>query len=290
MIWINDGDAFGRIISELHPLIKDGEPFLLDLLNKNMPGGWCPACENFTHFDTPEIGGSQWIDMRGQFLCGNCKLPARSRLLVGAIRECAHSLFHDTCSQKRALLFERVTPLYRYLKTQIHNLEGVEYLGVEKTPGETYDFRGVRIVHQDMTCTSYTDDSFDLLIHSDVLEHIGDFRSSLKDNHRILKPGGLLIFSAPIYNHKQHIEKAKINAHGLVEAIGDAIYHGNPLTAAGSLVFNLFGYGILDDLAEAGFRDAAIGLNYSVIERLFSNGNKYYAVGNMWPIVVRGRK
>lgn len=40
--------------------------------------------------------------------------------------------------------------------------------------------------------------SFDLVIHSDVLEHVHDPVSALRECHRFLKPGGGLCFTVPI--------------------------------------------------------------------------------------------
>lgn len=45
----------------------------------------------------------------------------------------------------------------------------------------------------------FADQSFDHIVCSEVLEHIPDYKSALKEIYRILKPGGTLIVSVPRY-------------------------------------------------------------------------------------------
>lgn len=50
--------------------------------------------------------------------------------------------------------------------------------------------------------------SFDLILCSEVIEHIPDHRSALAEMHRILKPGGILILSTP-----QRYSPLELTAH-----------------------------------------------------------------------------
>lgn len=43
----------------------------------------------------------------------------------------------------------------------------------------------------------FPDDSFDAVVCSEVLEHIPDYRSALREIHRVLKPGGRFCASVP---------------------------------------------------------------------------------------------
>lgn len=45
----------------------------------------------------------------------------------------------------------------------------------------------------------YADDSFDLVISMDVIEHLSDPRPWLRQNIRVLRPGGLLFLTTPNY-------------------------------------------------------------------------------------------
>jgi SAM-dependent methyltransferase len=57
----------------------------------------------------------------------------------------------------------------------------------------------VKTAVMDATNPQYADRSFDLLIASDVLEHISDEGSALRNWLRILKPGGQLLVCVPAF-------------------------------------------------------------------------------------------
>lgn len=59
--------------------------------------------------------------------------------------------------------------------------------------------KGARL-NQDVTNLQFADNSFDLILHSDVLEHVPDFKRAHKEILRVLKPGGSVIFTIPIQN------------------------------------------------------------------------------------------
>ena len=50
----------------------------------------------------------------------------------------------------------------------------------------------------DMRALPYADNSFDLVVHSDTLEHVPNPISALRECHRVLKSGGALCFTVPI--------------------------------------------------------------------------------------------
>lgn len=54
---------------------------------------------------------------------------------------------------------------------------------------------GVR--NEDLTKLTFEDDSFDLIISSDVMEHLFDIEAAYAETLRVLKPGGIHLFSIP---------------------------------------------------------------------------------------------
>jgi len=54
------------------------------------------------------------------------------------------------------------------------------------------------IRHEDILALSYASESFNIVLHSDTLEHVFDIDRALIEIWRILKPGGVSIFSIPI--------------------------------------------------------------------------------------------
>lgn len=60
--------------------------------------------------------------------------------------------------------------------------------------------KGLRSVYQlDGTKLNFRDNSFDIVIASDVLEHLEDDGCALKEWHRLLAPGGLAIIFVPAF-------------------------------------------------------------------------------------------
>jgi 2-polyprenyl-3-methyl-5-hydroxy-6-metoxy-1,4-benzoquinol methylase len=55
----------------------------------------------------------------------------------------------------------------------------------------------LKLVEDDVTASRIESASFDLVLCTEVLEHIADSQRALREIHRLLKPGGLLITSTP---------------------------------------------------------------------------------------------
>jgi SAM-dependent methyltransferase len=51
---------------------------------------------------------------------------------------------------------------------------------------------------QDIQALSYADASFDLLLTSDTLEHVPDFRAGLRETRRVLAPRGRHVLTVPL--------------------------------------------------------------------------------------------
>ena len=58
-------------------------------------------------------------------------------------------------------------------------------------------YPNVELITDDITCSRLTSKSFDLILCSEVIEHIGNSRAVLAEMRRLLKPGGILILSTP---------------------------------------------------------------------------------------------
>lgn len=55
----------------------------------------------------------------------------------------------------------------------------------------------LRLKRDDITRSSISSESFDLILCSEVIEHIPDSQSALKEMYRLLRPGGLLLLTTP---------------------------------------------------------------------------------------------
>lgn len=90
------------------------------------------------------------------------------------------------------------------------------------------------IVCQDITNLSFPDESLDLIVSSDVLEHVPDLESAFKESVRVLRPGGCHLFTVP--PRPQTRQRARL-CNGSIEHLLDPEYHLDPLSREGILAF-----------------------------------------------------
>lgn len=112
---------------------------------------------------------------------------------------------------------------------------------------------------QDVTQLSFRSNSFDALLSFDVVEHVPDFRKALQEFFRVLKAGGLLLWSAPFCFAEQTEIRATLTGNGQIEDLMPPDYHGNPFTGKGVLCYQSFGMDILQEMETAGFVEARVG-------------------------------
>lgn len=240
--------------------------------------GYCCICQDVVRFN---IGrGAPWVSLRELIVCPQCHLNGRMRQIVTAIRHVGEQ------AQHRFLILERITPLFAVLQREYPDIRGCEYLGPNLPSGSVYKFHGVDVEHQDFLQLSYDDASIDLLVHGDVLEHVPDHKRALTEAARVVKPGGQMIFTCPFFDYfDEHLIRCRIE-EGVLKHYRPPVYHGNPMSEQGSLVFIHPGWPLLDDIRSAGFSSVSIGLYYSPYEGIVSDNNPY-PEGHMWPVIFR---
>lgn len=124
-----------------------------------------------------------------------------------------------------------------------------EYFGPEHAPGALVGGRR----HEDLTQLSFASGSFDVVLTSDVLEHVPEPYAAHREIHRVLRPGGRHLFTVPyIPAFADDEQRARIR-NGAVEHLLPPIHHVDPLRPQGILVFTHFGRAMLARLAEIGF-------------------------------------
>jgi SAM-dependent methyltransferase len=121
------------------------------------------------------------------------------------------------------------------------------------------------MLHQDLTEISFSDNSFDLCMSFEDLEHIPDYNKAVKELYRITKPGGHVLLSTPIiFENDKTIIRATINEEGEITHLLEPDYHGDPVMPEGILCFYHFGWDVLDSFHEAGFRSVKIVTGYDI--------------------------
>jgi SAM-dependent methyltransferase len=93
---------------------------------------------------------------------------------------------------------------------------------------------------EDLMAQTFENESFDLVITSDVFEHLPDVARAVREIMRTLRPGGAHIFTVPWVRWSKTLARAVVK-DGVLEHLEKPDYHGNPLGEGGSLVFTEWG-------------------------------------------------
>jgi hypothetical protein len=190
--------------------------------------GQCPICERRTLF----VRSSEWL--RDHYYCARCLSLPRFRAVIRVLGERFPSwrgaaLHESSPAGAASAKLARECP--GYVATQF-------FAGV--APGSTRD--GVRC--EDLERQTFADESFDLVVTQDVLEHVLDPARAFAEIARTLRPGGAHVFTVPWYYWKPTLVRAR-REDGVVVLACPAEYHGNPIDPGGSLVVTEWGSDLL---------------------------------------------
>lgn len=283
--WFSDKAAFDAEIATLEAYRQHGETWLAA---QRRVDGYCVCCAKVVTLKVAAGAtfGSR-VNLREGLVCPDCGMSNRGRLLYLAVVE---QLAGNAAADGIALL-EQTTPLYRQLRRQVPMLAGSEFLDPAYRSGVLYPFRGEPVRHESITALSYADASLQLIVHNDVLEHVHAYRDALRETARVLVPGGTTIFSMPFFMSRgSEAELARPLPDGGNEFFGPPEYHGDGVRPEGILTYYHFGWKLLDDLREAGFATAEVGLCYDLFLGFASNNHPNFDYGVMYPLVIRARR
>jgi SAM-dependent methyltransferase len=277
--WLTSREAFEHATADLEPRRAAAEGYFMGVDELT---GYCSTCDAMQAFTVLRPADGSWCNLRESVVCPSCGLNGRSRMAMSALRE----VFGD--STRRALLFERMTPFFRRAYAEFPFVVGCEYLDPAMQPGTTKSFGHTLVRHEDMLALSFGDATLDVVFHGDVLEHVPDHRRGLRECHRVLCRGGRLLFTVPFFDLEEHIVRAEVVDGELVHHL-DPQYHGNPISADGSLVFAHHGWPLFQDLRDAGFETVEIGLLYDPFGGILSC-NSPTPQWRVWPMLFRATK
>jgi SAM-dependent methyltransferase len=103
---------------------------------------------------------------------------------------------------------------------------------------------------QDISNLTYDDNSIDLIVSSDVLEHVPDAVAAFKETFRVLRPGGAHVFTVP--NETRTEKLAEIKDGKTIQLVMPPEYHSDPLDPKGILAYWHFGPDLQDQFGFIG--------------------------------------
>lgn len=222
-----------RLYRHLGPLVRmlKGEKVLLNVR------GHCPTCRKDVRF----VATNPWF--RDHLLCPNCGSKPRERALMRTLEmffpDWPERVIHESSPIKRGASIRLAKECRHYIPSQLF---GDTPLGAVRN--------GVRC--EDLGHLTFADESIDLHVTQDVLEHVLHPEEVFREIARTLRPGGAHVFTVPIVNkHKSSQARALLDDGGQVVHLLPPVYHGNPVSADGALVTVDWGFDICQRIFDA---------------------------------------
>ncbi len=227
------------------------------IFRRGIHRGDCPVCEKKTLF----YKRAAWL--RDNYHCIRCGSIPRQRALLQVM----HQFFPDW----RDLKIHESSPGGATKIKFMSDCQG--YLASQFFPDVVCGTHHAGFRCEDLSRQTFDDESFDLVITQDVLEHLIDPVRSLKEICRTLKPGGAHIFTVPWYPSQATKIRAVQDGTNILH-IEEPDYHMNPVDDEGSLVVTEWGYDLIDTIyASSGMvttavhiRDKRAGIEAEFIE------------------------
>jgi SAM-dependent methyltransferase len=223
----------------------------------------CNVCGQRTRafFDFPDLDlrhEHRIGELRETLQCVQCGATLRQRALATALLRVASAAIgrpvhtiREAANAKFGGLRVLDTDAFSPISEELRKLS--DYMVTSFIPDRPFDTE-IATNHYNINLEriGFPSDHFDLVITSDVMEHVREIGQAHLEIHRVLKPGGHYVFTVPY-------DEACATHHHLVDTSGtDDVflvppqYHGDPLTG-GILAYRVFGRAIHTDLTEIGF-------------------------------------
>ena len=197
--------------------------------------GWCPICEASTTFSATEA----WL--RDHYLCERCHSLPRERALMVALQtrfpDGRRLRIHESSPEMRGLSAKLARECPGYVASQYD----------PATPFGTVEPRG-RWRSEDLERQTFESGSFDVVITQDVFEHIFDTDAAFREVQRTLRAGGAHLLTTPLVRAEAASRRRADRGPDGVRHLEPPEFHGNPMSADGSLVTWDWGYDIVDQI------------------------------------------
>lgn len=216
--------------------------------------GYCPCCDSFTMF---EARGEY---LRDHYFCTRCQSIPRQRALAHVLTKWIPDWIDRSIHES--------SPTWQFLARRCRDYSVSQYFP-DVPLGTPID--GVRC--ENLEALTFADNRFDVFLTQDVMEHVFDPGAAFREIMRVVKPGGIHLFTVPV---SPYLEKSECCARlegDIMRFLKEPTYHGNPISEQGSLVTWEYGRDFEDRLRDwAGYptsnfviRDTDFGLDGELI-------------------------
>jgi SAM-dependent methyltransferase len=178
----------------------------------------CACCHHMTVF----LSNGPASETRA---CLFCSANERYELLAAEIEK----RFGKSLREKDVLELDPHSPLRRTLSRSRSYAHSFYEVGTGRGAA-----RADGAINEDITSLSFSDGSLDLIVSSDVLEHVPSLEKAFSETARVLRPGGVHLFTVP---PRSKTRKRSEIVDGGVRHIEIPEYHRDPLSLEGILSF-----------------------------------------------------
>ncbi len=201
--------------------------------------GHCPICGQDTVF---EAAGT-WF--RDQLSCKKCPSGSVPRERALAL------ILNEQRPDWRELSIHESSPSPRGISAVMRR-QCANYMASQYFPDRPFGsmIRGVR--NENLEAQTFANESFDIVVSLDVMEHVYLPDKVFSEVHRTLKPGGVYLCTFPV--RKNQVvgwqRRFLLNEDGSRTDIEEPEIHGNPISKEGSIVTIDYGYDLHQAIAE----------------------------------------
>jgi SAM-dependent methyltransferase len=103
---------------------------------------------------------------------------------------------------------------------------------------------------EDITNLTFPSESLDLIVSSDVLEHVSDAQAAFRETHRVLRRGGAHVFTVPF--EPATVRRAIVEGTEVRHLVTPPEYHADPFDPNGILAFWHFGPDLQQQFGDGG--------------------------------------
>jgi SAM-dependent methyltransferase len=198
--------------------------------------GVCPACDKDTVFtaDGPYF--------RNTLRCAHCHSAPRNRALMETLSR--------RFPQWRSLSIHESSPGWDIVSQRLAR-ECQNYVASQFEPDRPLGSltKGSRLpcgqyFVEDLENQTFRDGQFDLVVTQDVFEHIFRPDLAIREIARTLRVGGATLLTAPMVMRGNPSRRRARSDGGQIHHLLEPQFHGNPVSAKGSLVTIDWGYDI----------------------------------------------
>jgi SAM-dependent methyltransferase len=218
--------------------------------------GFCPICEAKAQF----TANHEWL--RDYYLCQTCGTCPRQRALV--------TVLNNILPNWKGLSIHESSPCIDYYER--HCFGYSKSFFYQDVPLGQYHVSGNRC--ENLECLTFDDESFDIFITQDVMEHVFNPDLVVKEVMRVLTFGGLYIFTAPKHKNIIYSYPRSLLREGQIINLREPMFHDDPIDPDGCLVTWDYGADFEDLLKRWGgylvsthvIRDRRLGIDGEFLE------------------------